>query len=132
MVRRARLQPVHLHRSLATRRTSLRSLTHPVDETCRHAGTTHPISIFYYSVDTVSCLCMSDATSITAISIHGERFVFTAEAAAMTGVSKEYIGRLCRQGKLKSHRFAGQWLVSINSLRALFAKDGKPSHKRMA
>lgn len=41
-----------------------------------------------YSVNTAPCLYMSDATSITEISIHGERVVFTAEAAALTNVSK--------------------------------------------
>ena len=48
--------------------------------------------------------------------IDGERYVFTAVAVALTGVSKDYIGRLCRQGKLKARRFAGQWLVSLSSL----------------
>lgn len=48
--------------------------------------------------------------------IDGERYVFTAAAASLAGVSKDYISRLCRLGKLKAHRFAGQWLISLSSL----------------
>ncbi|MBM3625547.1 MAG: helix-turn-helix domain-containing protein [Alphaproteobacteria bacterium] len=53
---------------------------------------------------------------MTEIQIDGERYVFTAIAATAIGVSSEYIGRLCRQGKLKARRFAGQWLFSLTSL----------------
>lgn len=53
---------------------------------------------------------------MTELFFEGEPHIFTAEAAAMCGVSKEYISRLCRQGKLKARRFAGQWLVSVSSL----------------
>ncbi len=48
--------------------------------------------------------------------IDGEHYVFTAVAAALSGVSKDYISRLCRQGKLKARPFAGQWLVNLSSL----------------
>jgi excisionase family DNA binding protein len=50
------------------------------------------------------------------IEIDGDRYVFTATAAALSGVSKDYISRLCRQGKLKARSFAGQWLVNLSSL----------------
>jgi excisionase family DNA binding protein len=48
--------------------------------------------------------------------IDGERYVFAAVAAALAGISKDYIGRLCRRGTLKARRFAGQWLISQSSL----------------
>ncbi|MBM3272735.1 helix-turn-helix domain-containing protein [Candidatus Kaiserbacteria bacterium] len=46
----------------------------------------------------------------------GNGTFFTAVAATAIGVSSEYISRLCRQGKLKARRFAGQWLISLTSL----------------
>ena len=53
--------------------------------------------------------------------IDGEQYVFTAAAAALAGVSKDYISRLCRQGKLKARRFAGLWLVSLASLKSFLS-----------
>lgn len=47
--------------------------------------------------------------------------VFTPTAAAIAGVGKDHISRLCRQGVLAATRYEGMWLVSVASLCAFFS-----------
>ena len=47
------------------------------------------------------------------------------EAARLSGLSKEYIGRLARRGVLVGQIIAGQWFIDWGRLRALNAEWAK-------
>lgn len=44
--------------------------------------------------------------------------ISTADAAASSGYSKDYIGQLCREGKIRCERVSGQWQVHADTLRS--------------
>lgn len=45
-----------------------------------------------------------------------------SEAAEFLGVSKEYVRRLLRSGKVKGVRYSGVWVVNRQSLEAFARK----------
>ncbi len=56
---------------------------------------------------------------LTRVDIGGILYIPAADAARTTGLSREYITRLARAGKLPAHRIGRNWLVSLASLRTL-------------
>jgi hypothetical protein len=48
--------------------------------------------------------------------VTAEEFVSTSEASETSGYSQDYIGQLCREGKISCRRVSGQWHVNLDSL----------------
>ncbi|MDP3934625.1 MAG: NYN domain-containing protein, partial [Candidatus Giovannonibacteria bacterium] len=46
----------------------------------------------------------------------GEKYISSKRASALTGYAKDYIGQLCRLGKIKCQRSGRDWLVSEQSI----------------
>jgi len=46
-----------------------------------------------------------------------EKIISTTEASEISGYSKDYVGQLCREGKLDCRRISGQWHVDEESLK---------------
>lgn len=67
---------------------------------------------------------MSDVT------VGGEKLVSTSRAAELSGYSKDYIGQLCRGGKLECRRISGHWYVDEGSLQQY--KQGDPQAQKEA
>lgn len=58
---------------------------------------------------------------ITRVDIGGTLYIPASDAARTTGLSREYITRLARAGKLPARRLGRNWLISLASLRTLAA-----------
>lgn len=56
-------------------------------------------------------------------------YLTTPEAARRSGLSKNYLATLCRQGKLEGFQLARDWLVYTDSLEAFLARPRKPGPK---
>lgn len=57
------------------------------------------------------------------ITIEGTRFVAAKQAAALVGMSPDYLTRWCREGLIKARRLAGGiWFVNLQSLKQLLAE----------
>jgi len=57
------------------------------------------------------------------LTFEGKRFLSSAEAAKVVGYSPDYIGQLCRGGKLVSKRVGKSWFVEESSMRSYKALD---------
>ena len=61
----------------------------------------------------------------------GSRFISANDAARTVGVTRDYIGRLCRDGKLSGKRVGKLWYVDENSLnRFLIEKEHSTATRR--
>ncbi len=49
--------------------------------------------------------------------------ISTTDAAAFSGYSKDYIGQLCREGKVECRRVSGQWQIDKDALEAYKAGE---------
>jgi predicted site-specific integrase-resolvase len=57
------------------------------------------------------------------ITIEGTRFVVARQAAALVGMSPEYLTRWCREGHIEARRLAGGiWFVNLQSLKQHLAE----------
>lgn len=59
------------------------------------------------------------------IEIRGRTYIPIQEAARLSGLSKEYIGRLARRDVLVGQIIAGQWFIDQERLRAFAAERAK-------
>ena len=50
--------------------------------------------------------------------INGKKYVSAHLAAGMTKYTQDYVGQLCREGKVQATRFGRNWYVDIESLLA--------------
>ena len=50
------------------------------------------------------------------IFLENEKYISIKDASSLTSYSKDYLGQLCRQDKIKSHRMGRTWYVSEKSL----------------
>ncbi|MAZ67404.1 hypothetical protein CL652_01385 [bacterium] len=60
--------------------------------------------------------------------VGGEKLVSTSRAAELSGYSKDYVGQLCRGGKLECRRISGHWYVDEASLQQY--KQGDPQAQK--
>ena len=62
------------------------------------------------------------------ITIDGTRFVAARQAAALVGMSPDYLTRWCREGLVQARRIAsGIWFVNLQSLQQHLAE--REAHK---
>src|SRR3989344_4062620 len=52
------------------------------------------------------------------VHIDGLTYATASAASVACGVTREYVSRLCREGKCEAKFVGGQWFVSIESLRS--------------
>jgi|GEM_PF-3399779 hypothetical protein len=58
----------------------------------------------------------------------GSRYISAGDAAALYGFTRDYIGKLCREGSVKAKRVGSRWFVSEGSL-VSFVLDRQSEHK---
>ena len=46
----------------------------------------------------------------------GKKFISLKRASHISGYAKDYIGQLCRGGKIKAERVGRDWFVEVDSL----------------
>ncbi len=61
------------------------------------------------------------------VQLNGKLFVSTRKAAEIAGYAIDYIGQLCRGGKLETTRLGRSWYVSVDSLNAYRVSVGELS-----
>ena len=60
-----------------------------------------------------------------------QNFISTREAAKLSGYNSDYLGRLCREGKIEATRIGRAWIVNKNSLLS-FVADQEEQKKKNA
>lgn len=60
--------------------------------------------------------------------IDGKNYLSSKKAAQLTGYAKDYVGQLCREGRVKAKLIGRSWYVSEDSIRA--HRFGNESEKR--
>ena len=45
-----------------------------------------------------------------------EKYISSKQAAKITGYSSDYVGQLCRLGKVRSKRIGRDWMISESSI----------------
>ncbi len=56
-----------------------------------------------------------------------KRYISTKESSKISGYSSDYIGQLCRSGKLDCKRISNTWFIFSDSLDDYIKENGKPS-----
>ena len=64
--------------------------------------------------------------SIKEIDVLGKKYISLKQASEISGYTNDYIGQLCRAGKLNSERVGRAWFVDIEQL--LSYKNGKKNN----
>src|SRR3989344_7414660 len=62
--------------------------------------------------------------------LQGKKFISSRRAAEITGYTNDYIGQLCRLGKVKAQLVGRNWYVEEQSLFAHKLANGKTPSKR--
>ena len=68
----------------------------------------------------------------TPISINGGQYISAIEAAQKTGFVRDYIARLCREGKVRGTQIGKNWFVDPHSLDAFIAATERGKEERFA
>ncbi|MBL8158405.1 hypothetical protein JNK62_02650 [bacterium] len=67
---------------------------------------------------------------MTEIIHHGMRLVPSRESARRFNITNDYIGRLCKQGKVSGSLISGSWYVNEESLRDFLLKTNREKYER--
>lgn len=59
----------------------------------------------------------------------GSRYISAGDAAALYGFTRDYVGKLCREGSVQAKRVGSRWFVSEGSL-VSFVLDRQHEHKK--
>lgn len=59
----------------------------------------------------------------------GSRYISAGDAASLYGFTRDYVGKLCREGSVRAKRVGSRWFVSEESL-VTFVLDQQQAHKR--
>jgi len=52
------------------------------------------------------------------LNFEGSKLISSKEASKLTGYAKDYIGQLCREGRVQAQRIGRAWFVNLESLRS--------------
>ena len=52
------------------------------------------------------------------IFFEGKRYISAYEAASLAGFTRDYVARLCREGKIRGRRVGRNWYVESNELQS--------------
>jgi hypothetical protein len=55
--------------------------------------------------------------------VNGVRYLSAREIARTHGNVRDYVARLCREGKVSGHRLGRNWYVDANSFTAFIARN---------
>src|SRR4051812_29559995 len=64
------------------------------------------------------------------IQFDGVRYVAAAEAGAQVNLSRDYIAKLCREGKVRGRRIGKNWFVEIDSLSNFLGQNAEEKNSR--
>ncbi|MGB4076414.1 MAG: hypothetical protein WBK28_01780 [Minisyncoccia bacterium] len=63
------------------------------------------------------------------ITIDGKTYISSKRAASITGYAKDYVGQLCREGRIEARLIGRSWYVYEPSLEAHRFEDGRKAEK---
>ena len=64
------------------------------------------------------------------IFVNGVRFISTATAAHQTGLSRDYIYRLCKEGRLTNRKVGSGWYVSQDAVKVFIEEQEETRLRR--